>query len=276
MGNCIYCGQKVSLFKKEHPTCKENYFNGIAKITNLFNKVVTNNKKTNIKQEAQDIAKSNFIREDEIDKIFFSQWEKEIDKAFEDDILTEDEEEKLIEIAEDAGLKIDVISKTEAYNKIVKGGVLREIYEGKIPQRIKINGSLPINYQKNENLIWVFNNVELLEDKVKREYVGGYHGVSVKIAKGLYYRTGSFKGNPVERVQTTAVDNGLFAVTNRHIYFVGSRKSFKIPYNKIISFQQYSNGIGIMKDGVTAKPLSFITNDGWFTYNLITNLARSL
>jgi hypothetical protein len=35
----------------------------------------------------------------------------------------------------------------------------------------------------------------------------------------------------------------------------------------------YEDGIGLQKDGATAKPLIFKNIDGWFTYNAISNLT---
>ena len=35
-----------------------------------------------------------------------------------------------------------------------------------------------------------------------------------------------------------------------------------------------TDGIGVMRDAQTAKPQEFRTGDGWFIYNLVTNLAQ--
>ena len=40
------------------------------------------------------------------------------------------------------------------------------------------------------------------------------------------------------------------------------------------SFEPYEDGFGIMRDAQTAKPQTFVTGDGWFVYNLATNLAQ--
>jgi len=45
-------------------------------------------------------------------------------------------------------------------------------------------------------------------------------------------------------------------------------------YEKIVSFESYEDGIGLQRDAASVKPQSFVTGDGWFTYNLITNLAQ--
>ena len=42
----------------------------------------------------------------------------------------------------------------------------------------------------------------------------------------------------------------------------------------MVAFEPYSDGRGTMRDAQTAKPQSFFTSDGWFVYNLATNLAR--
>ena len=98
--------------------------------------------------------------------------------------------------------------------------------------------------------------------------------MSIRIAKGLYYRIGAFKGEKIQTSEMIHADTGLMGVTNKHIYFVGSSKRFRIAYNKIVSFEPFSDGIGVQRDAQTAKPQSFSTGDGWFAYNLITNLAQ--
>ena len=45
-------------------------------------------------------------------------------------------------------------------------------------------------------------------------------------------------------------------------------------YDKIADFEPYGDGFSIMKDTQTAKAPAFRTGDGWFSYNLATNLAQ--
>jgi len=65
---------------------------------------------------------------------------------------------------------------------------------------------------------------------------------------------------------------GILAITNISLYFGSTTKTVKIPYKKLISITPYSDGIGIQKDGVSSKPQIFKEIDGWFAYNLISNL----
>jgi hypothetical protein len=90
---------------------------------------------------------------------------------------------------------------------------------------------------------------------------------------GLYYRVGAFKGEPVYSTERQLVDQGTVFITNKHIYFSAPAKSLRVPYSKIVAFQPFEDGIGITRDAQTAKPQIFKTGDGWFSYNLVTNLA---
>ena len=66
----------------------------------------------------------------------------------------------------------------------------------------------------------------------------------------------------------------MLGLTTKHIYFAGGRKRFRVRYDRIVAFDPYEDGFGIMRDAQTAKPQAFRTGDGWFAYNLATNLAQ--
>ena len=55
---------------------------------------------------------------------------------------------------------------------------------------------------------------------------------------------------------------------------MGSRKKFRVRYDRIVSFDPYEDGFGIMRDAQIAKTQVFRTGDGWFTYNLAASLAQ--
>lgn len=112
------------------------------------------------------------------------------------------------------------------------------------------------------------------EEKTRRSFVGRSEGVSVRVMRGVYYRIGGFRGHPVETSQMERVDSGVLGVTTKHLYFASARKSFRIPYAKIVTFTPYSDGIGVCRDAATARPQVFVTGEGWFIYNLAKNLAQ--
>lgn len=271
MGLCRFCSKPAGFLKKEHRECREKYNFGTFTIrsmiaSSLFGKVD--------KDEIFQIARESYIGEEELKSLILNGLDEAIDKALEDNILTEEEEEKLKVIFLEFGFNTDELSSSKTYEKLIKSLVLRDVLEGKIPNRVKIEGVLPFNFLKSETPIWIFNDVKYYQLKTYRHYVGGSDGVSIRVMKGVYYRVGGFRGYPIEETKLTKVDEGILCITDKHIYFGGRVKSFRISYDKIVSFTPYSDGIGIQRDSANAEPEYFITNDGWFTYNLVVNLAN--
>lgn len=201
-------------------------------------------------------------------------WEAAVEGSLEDGVLTLDEENALIRYLRRFGLDQRDVDANGAYHNMVKSAVIREAAEGVIPDRLGDIGPVPFNLMKSEQLVWVIDGVDYYEIKTRRERRGTSHGVSIRVAKGLYYRPSTFRSRAVEWEETVHEDTGLLGVTSKHIYFHGPRKRFRIRYDRIVSFDPYSDGIGVMRDAQTAKPQTFQTGDGWFIYNLVTNLAQ--
>lgn len=275
MGKCIHCGKPAGLFRSVHKECQAKHESGKAEITSLVKTAAHNTSAiSSLKTAAEKIAEKYLIRTSDIPAMVIEGYERAVDGVFEDGVVTVEEESNLDEIQKHFGFGQKDLDKNGAFTKLVKGTVLREILSGKIPDKLNINGNLPFNLQKDEKLVWIFQNVQYYEQKTSHHYEGGSQGVSIRVAKGLYFRTGGFRAYPVETTETVHVDTGTLAATSKHLYFAGTDKSFRIPYNKIVSYKPYSDGIQIQRDATTAKPQSFITGDGWFTYNLVMNLSQ--
>lgn len=276
MGTCRYCGKPAGFLRTQHKECRRAFETGAAEIVGLVAKSLSDPVEPQmLVSQAKRIAERSFIDQNTLSATLREAWFKAIDRAFEDGILTQQEEDCLASMMDTFGLDRKALSDHPSYQRLVKGAVLRDVLEGKITERVSITGSLPFNFIKNEKLAWVFQNVPYHEMRTTTRYVGGSHGMSIRIMRGVYYRVGAFRGRPVQQSEMAHVDTGIMAVTDAHIYFGGALKSFRIPYEKIVSFQPYEDGIGIQRDAQTAKPQVFVTGDGWFTYNLITNLAKA-
>jgi hypothetical protein len=221
-----------------------------------------------------EIEQSFFVPSSERKALLLKGWENSVEKFLEDGILNDTEEKRLVEFKNHFSLSQSDLDGNGALTKTAKAAVLRDVLNGIIPQRMSVDGNLPINFQKSEQVVWAFPNSSYLEDKTRRQYVGGSKGVSIRVMKGVYYRVGAFKSHAVEHTERVHVDTGWIAITNKNIYFAGPRKSLRLPYAKIVSFEPFKDGIGVMRDAATAKPQIFVTGDGWFTYNLVTNLSQ--
>ena len=182
--------------------------------------------------------------------------------------MTQDEDEALAKYAHHSGLTQKDLDRNGAQTSLVQAAVIRDVTQGIVPQRQTITDTIPFNLMKSEQLVWVIRDVDYLETVVHRERRGASHGVSIRVARGLYYSPRQFRSRPIEWEETVHADTGLLGLTTKHLYFAGARKKFRVRYDKIVSFEPYSDGLGIMRDAQTAKPQVFRTGDGWFAYNL--------
>ena len=214
------------------------------------------------------------LGQDEANRLLIRAWETAVQGALEDGLLSLDEENALARYADYFSLTQQDLDRNGVQTSLVQAAVLRDVTQGIIPKRQRVNGAVPFNLMKSEQLVWVIQGVDYLETVVRRERRGSSQGLSIRVARGLYYRPSAFRSRPIEWEETVHADTGMRGLTTKHIYFAGSRKRFRVRYDKIVTFEPFSDGFGIMRDAQTAKPQTFRTGDGWFAYNLATNLAQ--
>ena len=226
-----------------------------------------------IEDDINKVAKGTGVYAHELRNILVRSIEVEVDRALEDGLLSANEESAIATFAAHFGLDSNALDRQGAWTRVTKAAILRDLTEGIVPQRMDASRvDLPFRLQKSETLIWLFTDVDYSTVRTRREFQGGHAGVSIRVAKGLYFHTGGFKGRPVQVEETVYVDTGLLGITTRHIYFSGSAKSFRVRHDRIVAIQPYSDGVGITRDGVRAKPETFQLGDGWFAYNLLRNI----
>ena len=224
--------------------------------------------------ELSESLRQSTLYADEKTNLLTRAWEAAVEGALEDGLLTLDEENALNRYMDHFGLDQDRLDRNGVLTQMVKGAVLRDVAQGIVPNRQRITGRLPFNMMKSEKLVWVMQDVDYLEVVTRRERRGSSHGLSIRVARGIYYRPSTFRSRSVEWEETVHQDTGLLGFTNKHLYFSGGRKRFRVRYDRIVDFEPFSDGFGIMREAQTAKPESFRTGDGWFAYNLAVNLAR--
>lgn len=275
MGNCTFCGEPAGLLRSAHPECKGRHNKAVAEISAAFARALAAPEQAEpVKSQVALLAQTGYVAASEQRALAIKAWEAGVERFLEDGQLEATEEDRLEQFHKRFDLSLDDLDRNGWRARLVKAGAIRDVLEGKIPDRFTITGNVPINPQKGEKLVWAFPNCNYYEDRTRTQYVGRSSGVSVRVMKGVYYRAGQFKGHPVEQTTRVHVDTGAVIVTDRNLYFAGPAKSMRIPYSKIVSFEPFSNGIGFMRDAANAKAQIFGISDGWFAYNLISNLAQ--
>ncbi|MDE5662717.1 MAG: hypothetical protein K2I37_01625 [Muribaculaceae bacterium] len=274
MGKCKYCGQDAGFFRSQHAECEQSHQNGIARIMAILAGCFERKEDFYLHQnELQAICREAFVTDDICRQIYCKAFDAAIEQYLDDGIIDNDEERTVARFMQFTGLPQHQLNANKSLEKVVQSKVLQELLNGQVPTpRITISGSFPFLLSKNEHMLWLFRNVTLQMQKVRRETVGRTRGVSVRICKGVYYRTGGFRGHPIETTYMQRIGTGSVCLTDKNLYFHSPEKSLKIPFSKILSLDPYSNGLGVQKDGANDKPIFFQNLNSWFCYNVISNL----
>lgn len=228
--------------------------------------------KQEINPEAISIIKNDAylvgIQDSALNRVIGDEFKRRIEEILADGIIDDDEEESLSRFINETGFDPNSDEAlADTYHKFVQALILKDFSKEGESHRLELTQSA-ILLGKNEYPIWAYKGVEAYMDKIGKQYVGGNNGVSVKICKGVYYRTGATKGHSVDYNYVESQGHGSLVITNKAIYFVGA-KSIKILINKIVTLEPYSDGLKIQKEGVRNNSFTFVGFDSWFMMNLL-------
>jgi hypothetical protein len=306
MGKCKFCGKPAGFLKSSHKMCRLIDEKGRKEADSTLLKIQgadVDSALLNIQSAAVDAAllkiqravesaaqgrcdlnlmymkvaelcEINGIDEKTLKNSVIAGWEMAVEKAFDDGLLTEEEHGNLDAVLKHFSLTQEDLNKNGVFTKLVKGAVLRDVISGMIPERVKIKGELPFTLLATEKLIWIFQGVKYYEERQSRCHAGGSQSTSIRVANGFYYRTSGFQKECIETHGAIQFDSGLLGVTNKHLYFSGTNRHFRIALDRIASFQPFSDGFALYQFARNANAQLFATGDGWFTYNLVINLAQ--
>lgn len=274
MGKCKYCGQDAGFFQSRHTECEQRHLNGITRVKKIIADCFRHKKDFYLhKSEIEATCRESFISEEMRRDIYCESFDAAIEQYLNDGVIDLEEERSVARFMQFSGLPQHVLNANKSLEKVVQSKVLQELLSGKVPvPKITISGNFPFLLARNEHMLWLFRDVTLQVQKVRRETVGRTRGMSVRICKGIYYRTGGFRGHPVETTYMQRIGTGSVCLTDRNLYFHSPEKTLKIPFSKILSLDPYSNGLGVQKDGANDKPMFFENLNSWFCYNVISNL----
>lgn len=97
---------------------------------------------------------------------------------------------------------------------------------------------------KKGEVVHLETGAALLKEVAVREYRGGYNGVPFRVAKGVRFNTGGFRGRSVvvgTTLQTT--DTGILSVSSKRAVFMGTAKTIEFAYCKLVNLDVLDDGI---------------------------------
>lgn len=110
--------------------------------------------------------------------------------------------------------------------------------EGLSPWPFKV----PVLLRKNETAYLVRENVCLYEGR-RYTYRSSGVGMSLRVARGVWMRSGTRSGSIESEDIMKLLDEGSFVLTNKRIIFVGDRKSIQIPLKHILAVDVKEDGL---------------------------------
>lgn len=157
--------------------------------------------------------------------------------AIQDEYLTEEEEQSIDRAM--TALQVPEADVTNVLRQFGNGLLIARLNAGRLPTI-----SDPVIFLKPKEVAHIQVEAALLKEVVQREFRGGSAGFSIPIAKGIRYRTGSFRGRSV--VVGTSIeiaDSGILCVTSQRAVFKGMRQSVECLYSKLVGVNVFDDGI---------------------------------
>lgn len=275
MGDCKYCGKSAGFLRKEHKECEAAYERGLEMIReSCLEAALYGIGVEQLPDRVRAIAASAYIDSSaaSVAQSLAAGWGQAVEAAMEDHFLSNEEKRALNRYRAQHNLGAGQLNRGGHFSLFRMMSLLNALSEQGLVPRFELRGlRLPFNLMKSEEMLWLFDGVDYLEEVTQREFRGGSLGVSFRVAKGVYLRPSAFRGRPVTSTSIQHTDSGVLGITTKHIYFKGQRKSFRVRLEKIISFDPYQDGLGIMRDTARAKPEMFRMDatDAWFLLNII-------
>jgi hypothetical protein len=312
MGRCRYCGEKAGFLLRKHPECHRAFLAApdvlLSELFELGKRMIPDEVTIESEENGTISLSASFDDEklsdelaEEIKKCFLKAEGVSLPKSKQKDVAMEACFSLVDHYLEDDNLGDNELGGVFTFNAacdlgshekqnlfgqlIEQARILNRISkkDTSIPnittaaRTVEAKEDFPLLLMKSEKLVHTAH-VEFHEERTKTLYVGGSDGVSIRIAKGVYYRTSGFKGERIQEHNMEIIDSGLFALTTKHIYFHGSRKSFRTRLDRVVAIEPFSDGIGIRKAGTTARPQIFrdlnsnYPINSWFVANAIRSI----
>lgn len=180
------------------------------------------------------LAQQAALSEGKLHRLHVESFQAYIDRALEDDHLTEEEETRLSEIGE--ALDIDLDSELK---DVMPRLVVARVNDGRLPTVSEPNVML-----KKGEVVHAETNAALLKEVKVREYQGSYRGVSFRVAKGVRFHTGGARGRSVVvSTKLETEDEGILSVTSQRAVYTGARRTIEMPYTKLVNLNVFEDGI---------------------------------
>jgi len=255
MATCIYCGEKAGFFSKYHEACfleaEKNRKLGVEAIRAVVEAALTVKESTSERQ----ILLSNIVSRYKLSpEVVGNAVLSKVDELSRDAPLETTAAEYLFQLCEDTVSESDkTVPESPFYTSyhltLLNIALSRNLWLVMHGKGKNIEFSIPCDVvlQPDENRLADFGTVLYRKSVMVSSHTGGYNGIGVRVASGVYYRFGGYAGHTVSSPELQNLDAGFFVLTNKSMYFAGQQTTFRVPYNSILRFKAYPDGLGFFR-----------------------------
>ena len=160
------------------------------------------------------------------------------------------------------------ISGKNNYNtkSLMSKEIIEKINNGQLPEITITNG---VNLAEGEICHYADTAYTFKDKTVTTGYTGKSSGVSIRLMKGLTYRTGGSGGKAIRETQRTMY-KGILFITNKRVIYTSTKESF----DKITSIIEAKDGI-LLQIGSTTYSIIVPTHSEFIkVFNMAKNALR--
>jgi hypothetical protein len=138
VSNCMFCGKPAGFLHNKHHECAEKHLAGSREIRNLIledpsSPASVGSTASRVKQ----VAEQSFISESERRDLSLAAWSFAVDNALAAGVLSEELETRLVDLKEGLSLSSGDLLQTDAWDRMAKSAILRDLMNGLIPKRTR-------------------------------------------------------------------------------------------------------------------------------------------
>lgn len=141
--NCKFCGQPAGFLRSVHKECELAHSNALVSIPNEISESITSTSDfSNLNNEITLLAKTAYVNQNELSELYSLGFDKAVEIFLDDGVISKDEEEKISGFKKYFNLDQNVLNKNGSFEKVAKGLILNDIFQGKLPDnRLDIAGN---------------------------------------------------------------------------------------------------------------------------------------
>lgn len=160
----------------------------------------------------------------------------------------------------------ELIGKNTNSKSLMSTETLNMIKNGQLPTIIGTN----INLANDEVCHYADIGYTFKDKTITTGYTGKSSGISIRLMKGLTYRTGGSGGKAIRENQRTTYTGTLY-ITNKRVIYSSTNECFDKTFDKITSVTEVNDGI-ILQIGSTSYSIILNTHTEFVKiFNMVKN-----